>query len=191
MFVCGCLSVLVPREKTPSNIFTHQSIRPFAATIYLALLGKQGLRQLTEVNFAKAHYFTLAGRSPFSRLVYPVASRTFLGVHVTLDLAGQARFGPDIQWVDAVDYSFDESRAALFYDAVRRYFPDLRDGALQPGYTGIRPKISGPRDPAADFVIEGPRDHGIPGIVNLFGIESPGLTSSLAIGTYVADLLRR
>jgi L-2-hydroxyglutarate oxidase LhgO len=141
-------------------------------------------------HFAKAHYFTLAGRSPFSRLVYPVASRTFLGVHVTLDLAGQARFGPDIQWVDAVDYSFDESRAALFYDAVRRYFPDLRDGALQPGYTGIRPKISGPRDPAADFVIEGPRDHGIAGVVNLFGIESPGLTSALAIGNYVADLLR-
>jgi L-2-hydroxyglutarate oxidase LhgO len=140
-------------------------------------------------HFAKAHYFTLAGRSPFSRLVYPVASRTFLGVHVTLDLAGQARFGPDIEWVDAVDYRFDESRASLFYEAVRRYFPGLRDGALQPGYTGIRPKISGPRDPAADFVIEGPREHGMPGVVNLFGIESPGLTSSLAIGSYVGALL--
>jgi L-2-hydroxyglutarate oxidase LhgO len=141
-------------------------------------------------HFAKAHYFTLSGRSPFSRLVYPVASATFLGVHVTLDLAGQARFGPDIEWVDSVDYSFDESRAPLFYDAVRRYFPDLRDGALQPGYTGVRAKISSPGDPAADFLIEGPREHGIGGLVNLFGIESPGLTSSLAIGAYVADILR-
>jgi L-2-hydroxyglutarate oxidase LhgO len=140
--------------------------------------------------FAKAHYFTLAGRSPFSRLIYPVASRTFLGVHVTLDLAGQARFGPDIEWVDTLDYGFDESRAAQFYASVRRYFPALHDGALQPGYTGIRPKISGPRDPAADFMIEGPREHGVAGVVNLFGIESPGLTSSLAIGTHVADMLR-
>ena len=141
-------------------------------------------------HFAKAHYFTLAGRSPFSRLVYPVATRAFLGVHVTLDLAGQARFGPDIEWVDAIDYTFDESRAARFYEAVRRYFPDLRDGMLRPGYTGIRPKISGAHEPAADFVIEGPPQHGVPGVVNLFGIESPGLTASLAIGEYVADLLR-
>lgn len=141
--------------------------------------------------YGKAHYFMLAGRSPFAHLVYPVATSASLGVHVTLDLAGQARFGPDIAWVDTLDYRFDEARASLFYAAVRRYFPDLRDGALQPGYTGIRPKISGPNEPAADFLIAGPRDHGVPGVVNLFGIESPGLTAALAIGRHVAALLRQ
>jgi len=140
--------------------------------------------------FAKAHYFTLSGKSPFRRLVYPVATNAFLGVHVTLDLGGQARFGPDVCWIDGVDYSFDSMRAALFYTAIRHYFPGLKDGALQPGYTGIRPKISGPNEPAADFLIQGPGDHGVPGLVNLFGIESPGLTASLAIGEYVQSLLR-
>jgi L-2-hydroxyglutarate oxidase LhgO len=140
--------------------------------------------------FAKAHYFTLSGKSPFHRLVYPVATHAFLGVHVTLDLGGQARFGPDVCWVDGVDYTFDNSREPLFYEAIRRYFPGLKDGALQPGYTGIRPKISGPKEPAADFLIQGPRDHGVPGLVNLFGIESPGLTASLAIGEHVRALLK-
>jgi len=140
--------------------------------------------------FAKAHYFTLSGKSPFHRLVYPVATHAFLGVHVTLDLGGQARFGPDVCWVDGVDYTFDNTREALFYEAIRRYFPGLKDGALQPGYTGIRPKISGPKEPAADFLIQGPRDHGVPGLVNLFGIESPGLTASLAIGEHVRALLK-
>lgn len=139
--------------------------------------------------FAKAHYYTLSGRSPFRRLVYPVATSAFLGVHVTLDLAGQARFGPDVCWVDRVDYSFDHSREPLFYEAVRRYYPGLKDGALQPGYTGIRPKISGPTQPAADFMIQGPQQHGVPGLVNLYGIESPGLTASLAIATHVRALL--
>jgi L-2-hydroxyglutarate oxidase LhgO len=139
--------------------------------------------------FAKAHYFVLAGRSPFAHLVYPVATSAYLGVHVTLDLAGQARFGPDVQWVDGVDYRFDEGRAAAFYAAVRRYFPGLRDGALVPGYTGVRPKITGPGTPAADFVIQGAATHGVPGLVNLFGIESPGLTSCLAIAGEVARAL--
>jgi L-2-hydroxyglutarate oxidase LhgO len=138
--------------------------------------------------FAKAHYYTLSGRSPFHRLVYPVATHAFLGVHVTLDLGGQARFGPDVCWVDSVDYSFDDSREPLFYEAIRHYYPELKDGALQPGYTGIRPKISGPDEPAADFMIQGPREHGIPGLVNLYGIESPGLTASMPIA---ADVLRR
>ena len=141
--------------------------------------------------FAKAHYYTLSGRSPFRRLVYPVATHAFLGVHVTLDLGGQARFGPDVCWVDGVDYSFDHSREPLFYGAIRRYYPGLRDGALQPGYTGIRPKISGPNQPAADFMIQGPSDHGVAGLVNLYGIESPGLTAGMAIAEHVRDLLAR
>ncbi len=139
--------------------------------------------------FAKAHYFSLAGRSPFRRLVYPVATHAHLGVHVTLDLGGQARFGPDVEWVDGVDYAFDVSREPLFYEAIRRYYPELKDGALAPGYTGIRPKISGPKEPAADFRIDGPKDHGVPGLVNLFGIESPGLTASLAIAGHVLELV--
>jgi len=141
--------------------------------------------------FAKAHYYTLSGKSPFNHLVYPVAHTAFLGVHVTLDLGGQARFGPDLDWVDGIDYSFDSSREPLFYEAIRRYWPDLKDGQLQPGYTGIRPKISGPNEPAADFRIDGPAEHGVPGLVNLFGIESPGLTASLAIARYVESLLHR
>jgi L-2-hydroxyglutarate oxidase LhgO len=139
--------------------------------------------------FAKAHYYTLTGRSPFRRLVYPVATHAHLGVHVTLDLGGQARFGPDVNWVDGVDYSFDDSREPLFYEAVRNYYPQLKDGSLQPGYTGIRPKISGPSEPAADFLIQGPREHGVAGLVNLYGIESPGLTAALAIGEQVLSLL--
>jgi L-2-hydroxyglutarate oxidase LhgO len=111
-------------------------------------------------------------------------------VHVTLDLGGQVRFGPDLDWVDGIDYSFDSSREPLFYDAIRRYWPDLQDGQLQPGYTGIRPKISGPNEPAADFRIDGPADHGVSRLVNLFGIESPGLTSCLAIARHVIDKLK-
>ena len=138
--------------------------------------------------FAKAHYYTLAGRPPFKRLVYPVASNAHLGVHVTIDLAGQVRFGPDVSWVDGVDYTFDPSREPLFYEAIRKYYPGLKDGQLQPGYTGIRPKISGPKEAAADFLIQGPKEHGVAGLVNLYGIESPGLTASLAIAQHVAAL---
>ncbi|HEV8260260.1 MAG TPA: NAD(P)/FAD-dependent oxidoreductase [Burkholderiales bacterium] len=140
--------------------------------------------------FAKAHYYTLSGKSPFRRLVYPVATNAYLGVHVTVDLAGQVRFGPDVSWVDKVDYSFDESREPLFYRAIRKYYPALKDGQLQPGYTGIRPKVSGEGAPAADFVIQGPKDHGVPGLVNLYGIESPGLTASMAIAQHVCTLLQ-
>src|SRR5512132_2487955 len=114
------------------------------------------LQRVPRQHFAKAHYFTFAGRSPFRHLVYPVASEAHLGVHVTLDLAGQARFGPDVSWVDRVDYTFDADREPLFRDAIRRYYPALRDGTLRPGYTGIRPKVVGPGEPAGDFVIEGP-----------------------------------
>lgn len=139
--------------------------------------------------YAKGHYFTLAGRSPFTRLVYPIAEPGGLGVHVTLDLGGSAKFGPDVQWVDEIDYSFDETRRERFCDAIRRYYPGLDATRLHAGYTGIRPKISGPGEPAADFRIDGSQVHGVEGLVNLMGIESPGLTASLAIGEYVCRLL--
>jgi L-2-hydroxyglutarate oxidase LhgO len=139
--------------------------------------------------YAIGHYYTLTGASPFHRLIYPVARPDWLGVHVTIDLGGQVKFGPDFAWIDRLDYRFDESREEAFYAAIRRYYPGLKDGALQPGYTGIRPKIHSPSEPAPDFAIQGPRDHGVHGLVNLYGIESPGLTSSLAIGDYVAELL--
>jgi L-2-hydroxyglutarate oxidase LhgO len=135
---------------------------------------------------ARGNYFQLAGRAPFSRLVYPLPEPGGLGVHLTLDLAGQARFGPDVEWIDSIDYSVDPARADGFYAEIRKYWPALEDGALAPAYAGIRPKISGPNDPAADFLIQGSRHHGIAGLVNLFGIESPGLTASLAIARRVA-----
>lgn len=139
--------------------------------------------------YAIGHYYTLSAKAPFNRLIYPVARQDWLGVHVTIDLGGQVKFGPDFDWIDRIDYRFDESRAPAFYKAIRRYYPALEDGALNPGYTGIRPKIHGPGEPAPDFMIQGPLDHGVPRMVNLFGIESPGLTSSLAIADYVYDLL--
>jgi L-2-hydroxyglutarate oxidase LhgO len=138
---------------------------------------------------AKGHYFTLPGRSPFNRLIYPVPEAAGLGVHVTLDLGGQARFGPDVEWVDSVDYDVDPQRALSFYQAIRRYYPELRDGALQPGYTGIRPKLQPPGGPPEDFVIQGPETHGVAGLINLYGIESPGLTASLALADLVAARL--
>lgn len=143
---------------------------------------------LPQARYAKGSYFSLQGRSPFSRLVYPVPEPGGLGVHLTLDLAGQARFGPDVEWVQAVDYAVDPARAAAFYASIRRYWPALRDGALQPAYAGMRPKISGPGEPAADFLIQDARAHGLPGLVNLFGIESPGLTACLALAEEVASL---
>ena len=135
--------------------------------------------------YAKGNYYSLARRAPFSRLVYPVPEPGGLGVHVTLDLAGQARFGPDVEWVERIAYDVDPRRAERFYAAIRRYWPGLPDGALLPGYSGIRPKIAGPGEPAADFQLQGPREHGVPGLAHLFGIESPGLTASLALARAV------
>lgn len=140
--------------------------------------------------YAKGNYYTLAGRSPFARLVYPVPEAAGLGVHLTIDLGGQARFGPDVEWIEHLDYEVDPRRADGFYAAIRTYWPGLKDGDLMPGYCGIRPKIQAPHEPARDFLIEGPREHGVPGLVNLFGIESPGLTASLAVAGYVANKLR-
>ena len=144
--------------------------------------------------FAKGNYYALAGRSPFTRLIYPVPEPGGLGVHLTLDLAGQARFGPDVEWLDvdspdAIDYSVDPARSAAFYAAIRRYWPALQDGTLAPAYSGVRPKLQGPGAPPSDFVLQGPEAHGVAGLVNLFGIESPGLTASLAIAAEVARRL--
>ena len=141
--------------------------------------------------YAKGHYYTLSGASPFSRLVYPVAEASGLGVHVTLDLAGQARFGPDVVWQEDDDYGFDNANFDDFVAAIRRYYPALAAERLHPGYTGIRPKLVPAGAPAADFVIDGPRDNGVPGLVNLLGIESPGLTASLAIAERVVALAGR
>ncbi len=141
--------------------------------------------------YAKGNYFTLSGRASFSHLIYPVPESAGLGVHLTLDLNGQARFGPDVEWIPHIHYPVDPARGDAFYTAVRKYWPGLRDGALQPDYAGIRPKLGGPDVAASDFVIEGPAMHGVPGLVNLFGIESPGLTASLAIADHVVALCGR
>jgi L-2-hydroxyglutarate oxidase LhgO len=139
--------------------------------------------------YCRGVYFSLSGRAPFTRLIYPAPEAAGLGVHLTLDMAGQARFGPDTEWIESIDYSVDPRRGDRFYAAIRTYWPGLRDGALQPAYAGIRPKISGPREPAADFVIQSPAEHGVPGLVNLYGIESPGLTASLPIAVEVRRAL--
>lgn len=137
---------------------------------------------------AKGNYFSCSARAPFSHLIYPVPEPGGLGVHLTLDMAGQARFGPDVEWVDHIDYAVDPARSERFYPAIRRYWPTLPDGALMPSYSGIRPKIVPPAVASQDFLIQGPKDHGVAGLINLFGIESPGLTSSLAIADYVGEL---
>ncbi|MDH0865970.1 NAD(P)/FAD-dependent oxidoreductase [Mitsuaria sp. GD03876] len=153
-----------------------------------------GLPTPPAARFSKGCYFALQGRAPFSRLVYPLPQDAWLGVHLTLDLGGQARFGPDAQWLDVdrpedIDYTVDPARADVFYDDVRRYWPALPDGALQPAYSGVRPKIHAPHEPAPDFRVDGPAQHGVPGLVNLMGIESPGLTSALAIAEEVVERL--
>jgi len=137
------------------------------------------------LSYAKGNYYALAGRAPFSHLIYPVPGAAGLGVHLTLDLGGQARFGPDVEWIEAIDYSVDPNRADAFYAEVRRYWPQLPDGALVPAYAGIRPKPHAPGSAARDFLVSGPTEHGVPGLVNLYGIESPGLTSCLALADHV------
>ena len=140
--------------------------------------------------YAKGNYFVLSGvKPPFSRLIYPIPTPGGLGTHVTIDMGGQMRFGPDVEWIDTVDYTVDPARGDSFYAAVREYWPGLPDGAIQPGYAGIRPKLSRANGKSGDdFVIQGPEQNGVAGLINLFGIESPGLTASLSIGEMVADL---
>ena len=173
-----------------------------AAGLYACTLARQfeGLdaQQVPKPHYARGSYFTLPGRPPFARLIYPAPVDAWLGVHVTIDMGGQVKFGPDLEWLEvpeeagpgAIDYSVDAARAVPFEEAIRRYWPGLPAGALQPGYCGVRPKIHGPHEPAPDFRIDGPQQHGVAGLVNLFGIESPGLTSSLAIAEEVVSLLR-
>ncbi|NVD40538.1 NAD(P)/FAD-dependent oxidoreductase [Ensifer sp. HO-A22] len=138
--------------------------------------------------YAKGDYFSHVGKAPFSRLIYPVPVKGGLGIHLTLDMAGQARFGPDIEWIETLTYDVDPTKAASFYAGVRRYYPDLKDGALVPAYSGIRPKIVPPEVASQDFDVQGPGVHGVPGLINLFGIESPGLTASLALARLVAEI---
>ncbi len=139
--------------------------------------------------FAKGNYFRLSGRAPFSHLIYPVPEPGGLGVHLTLDLSGQARFGPDVEWIDQIDYEVDPARGEKFYAAIRKYWPGLADGMLEPDYAGIRPKLTKPGEANADFEFWGPQQHGVAGLVGLLGIESPGLTASLAIAEHVRKLL--
>jgi len=169
-----------------------------AAGLHACLLARrfEGLSavHVPQPSYAKGSYFTLAGKPPFTHLIYPAPVDAWLGVHVTLDLGGQVKFGPDHEWLDVVapediDYTVDATRSQPFEAAIRRYWPALPDGALQPGYSGVRPKIHAPGTPAPDFCISGPAQHGVAGLVNLFGIESPGLTSSMAIAEEVVSLL--
>ncbi|PWT91781.1 MAG: FAD-dependent oxidoreductase, partial [Proteobacteria bacterium] len=138
---------------------------------------------------AKGNYFSYTGRPVFSQLVYPVPMHGGLGIHVVLDLAGRMRFGPDVEWIDAESYEVDPGRAPIFYQRIREYWPGLPDNSLIPDYAGIRPKLTGPGEPAMDFMIDAPKHHGVPGLVQLFGIESPGLTASLSLGEEVASYL--
>jgi L-2-hydroxyglutarate oxidase LhgO len=146
--------------------------------------------KIPPLHLAKGNYFALAAPSPFSHLIYPIPAPGGLGVHLTLDIAGRARFGPDVEWIEAIDYAVDPRRGDAFYAAVRSYWPDLPDGALQPDYSGIRPKIERPGGSSTDFLIQDQRAHGVAGLINLFGIESPGLTSSLAIADWVARIVQ-
>lgn len=147
--------------------------------------------QLPRARYARGVYFSHAGSVPFSRLIYPIPEPGGLGVHLTLDLGGQAKFGPDVEWIDVPDYRVNPARAEHFYRAIRNWWPGLEDGRLLPGYAGVRPKIVGPGEADADFRIDGPVQHGVPGLVHLFGIESPGLTAALAIGEEVAGIVGR
>jgi L-2-hydroxyglutarate oxidase LhgO len=148
------------------------------------------LDELPVARYAKGNYFSCTGR-PFSRLVYPLPNEAGLGIHATVDLAGNVTFGPDVEWVEAIDYSVDPGRGQDFYAAIREYWPTLPDRRLQPSYSGIRAKIVGPGEPAADFLFFGPERHGVAGLIHLFGMESPGLTAALAIGDYVRNLVGR
>jgi L-2-hydroxyglutarate oxidase LhgO len=170
-----------------------------AAGLYAPLMARrmQGLNaaHIPQDHYAKGNYYSLSGKAPFKHLIYPIPEAAGLGVHLTIDLGGQAKFGPDVQWLEAIedpaqiDYSVDPHRADGFYAEVRKYWPGLQDGQLAPSYSGVRPKIAAAHGAAADFCIQGEAVHGLPGLVNLFGIESPGLTSSMALGEYVVDML--
>jgi L-2-hydroxyglutarate oxidase LhgO len=157
------------------------------AVALLARIDGYPRERIPTLHLARGNYFTVAHASPFHHLIYPVPHAAGLGIHATLDLGKRVRFGPDVEWIDHIDYQVNSARGAVFYEAIRRYWPQLGDGALVPDYTGIRPKLHGPGEPQPDFRIETAADHGLPGLVNLLGIESPGFTSSMPIGDYVAS----
>lgn len=181
--------VLEVGGEEPTSLLTRQLFNCAGLGAQAVAQSIEGIRAdaIPSLHLSKGSYFSLARPSPFSRLVYPVPVNDWLGVHLTLDLAGQARFGPDAEWVDAVDYSVDPARSEAFYSAVRHYWPDLPDASLQPAYAGIRPKIQGPGEPARDFEIQGEETHGVPGLINLFGIDSPGLTACLTLAQQVME----
>ena len=160
-----------------------------AAQVVAGSIAGLDKKHIPPLYLAKGNYFVVSVCPPFSRLIYPLPEAASLGIHFSLDMGGQGRFGPDVEWVDEVNYNVDPSRAESFYAAIRTYFPDLADGALQPGFAGVRPKLQGPGEAVKDFMVQGPRDHGVPGLINFFGIESPGLTSSLALANHAVGLL--
>jgi L-2-hydroxyglutarate oxidase LhgO len=181
----------------PIRLAARRLVNAAGLRASVVALAVEGLDPQTvpRTRLCKGNYFALAGRAPFARLVYPVPHKDGLGVHYTLDLGGQGRFGPDVQWLDGdaggaePDYAVDPARGDAFYAAIRRYWPALPDGALLPAYSGMRPKIHAPHEPAVDFLLQGQDQHGLPGLVNLLGIESPGLTAALAIAEEVAAML--
>ncbi len=183
------LEIETDGERTELEADTVINCAGLAASNVARALDGLAAETIPSTRFAKGNYYVLQGKNPFNGLIYPLPEPGGLGVHVTLDLAGSARFGPDVEWIEQIDYEVDPQRAAAFYAAIRNYWPDLPDDSLVPGYAGVRPKLVGPGEPPADFVISGPADHGGPGLINLYGIESPGLTSALAIAEHVAALL--
>jgi L-2-hydroxyglutarate oxidase LhgO len=190
VFIDSSAIKIVMRDGTEIHTKTLVNAAGLSAPLVARCMQGLATKFVPQAYYAKGNYFTLSGKSPFSRLIYPVPEAAGLGVHLTLDLGGQAKFGPDVQWVQSADdLVVNPARGDAFYAEVRKYWPGLQDGALIAGYAGMRPKINAPTEAAADFMIQGPKDHGIAGLVNLFGIESPGLTSAMAIGDLVADLL--
>jgi L-2-hydroxyglutarate oxidase LhgO len=179
-------------EETDPAVRAHLVVNSAGLQAHRVAASIEGFpaQHIPTVSFAKGSYFALTGASPFARLVYPAPrAGGHLGIHMTIDLAGAARFGPDTEWVDVIDYAVEPQRVSIFADVIRQYWPGLDAARLYPAYAGIRPKISGAGEATRDFCISGPQDHGIAGMVNLFGMESPGLTASLALGEYIAALI--
>ena len=188
LFVLRCESDGMLYEFTCRTLVNAAAVGAQAVAAGFSFLDQKTIPPL---HYCKGNYFTLSGGSPFTRLIYPVPEKSGagLGVHATIDLGGQVKFGPDVEYIDTEDYDVSTSREGDYYESVRRYFPDLEDGLLVPGYVGIRPKLQGPGDPVADFVIQDESDHGVQNLVQLYGIESPGLTSSIAIADEVCRRL--
>jgi L-2-hydroxyglutarate oxidase LhgO len=185
------IEIVIEKESSP-DVRARLVINAAGLYAHLVAASIEGFpaQHIPAISYAKGSYFALTGASPFTRLVYPAPrAGGHLGIHATIDLAGAARFGPDTEWVDAIDYAVDAQRAAFFAEVIREYWPRLDARRLYPAYAGIRPKLSAAGEATADFCISGPDDHGLAGIVNLFGVESPGLTASLALGETIAAMI--